>query len=357
MDIVRNSRRQAGRFVSLTGVLLATLLPAIAPVIVSADTLSQRSIALSSSVTGATSDLEVIFNTSANIQSFDVTFCDAASGTCNAPTGLAAGSVTATSGGTIGTNTANKIQVATGSAVSAVDFKGAGLTNPSSAGTIYARIVAYDTATYTDPVDDGTVALAITDGINVGGDVLETLTFCVQGGDTTLTDCSGSSAPDVVLGTDGVLATTGGASSGDQGVQTFLATNASGGAVINLKSGTADCAGLTLQGHESDGDHGCEIAAITSAGGLALAGITNTTAQFGMSVATVANLTPVTDWNDTTKYFMDSDVTSAYGAQVLSTDAPVAAGTAGMTFAASATPTTPAGHYYANLSLIATGKY
>ena len=356
MDIVRNSRRQAGRFVSLTGVLLATLLPAIAPVMVSADTLTARSVTLSSSVTKATSDLEVKFNTSANVQSFDVTFCDAAGGTCNAPTGLVATNVTATSGGTIGTNTANKIQVTTGSAVSTVDFKGAGLTNPDNAGTIYARINAYSDTAYTTSVDTGAVALAFTDGVNVGGDVLETLTFCVQGGDTTLTDCSGSTAPDVVLGTDGVLSTTGGASSGDQGVQTFLATNARNGAVINLKSGTANCSGLTLQGHEGDTeDHGCLITALGSP--TALAGITNTTAQFGMSVATVANLTPVTNWATTTNYFMDSAVTSAYGAQVLSTDDPVAAGTAGMTFAASATPTTPAGHYYANLSMIATGKY
>lgn len=360
MDIVRKSRHQVGRFVALGGILLGTLAPAIAPVVASAATITTRSITLSSSATSATSDLEVKFNTSANVQSFDVTFCDAIDGTCNAPAGLAAGSVTAVGGGTIGTNTSNKIQVALASPVSTVDFEGAGLVNPSADGTIFARIAAYVSDDWTGgALDTGTVALAFTNGINVGGDVLETLTFCVSGeagGGGAPTDCDAPTSPNVSLGTSGVLDTTAGS---DVDVYALLATNASSGAVVNLKSDALGCGGL-YRDNVSNATN-CGISPINDGG--AASALANGDAAFGAKLAVSGGSIAAGSGWSSTDYFMPwvsgdaTGVTSTYGAEVFGATGPTDLGTATLSFNANAGALTPAGHYQANLTMIAVGKF
>lgn len=358
MKSLRVFNRRAGSAFAAAALVLGTTVPAM----VSAATVTERSIALTSSVVGETSDLEVKFNTSANVQSFDVTFCDAPNGACNAPTGLDASSVTATSGGTIGTNTANKIQVALGGASSAVDFVGAGLVNPSSVGTIHARIAAYTAADWTGgALDTGTVALAFTDGFSMNGSVLETLTFCVSGDEET--NCDAPDAIDGSLGTNGVLDTTSGS---DVDVYSYIATNANSGAVVSLKSDATGCGGLLRDGADkiNDPDEGCGILPLTT-GTLTIN--ENEGAVFGAKLvlsqpANGGALNLAGDWG--ANYYMnyvDGDatgVTSPYGDPIYNTnDAPTSWGGGQLSFNAKATELTPAGNYSANFSLIATGKF
>ena len=250
------------------------------------------------------------------------------------------------------------------------------VTNPAAAGTVYARIVTYATAAnaanYTatavgaGAVDQGSVAISITDNINVGGVVQESLEFCVSGSDSVATDCEGAlTAPTVQLGetvgTSGKALISSEMSTGS--IKTFLSTNAASGAVVSLKSSAAGCGGLILAG--KTGAEGCFITPATT-GAADLAG----TAKFGVKLgADVAQdgdnsaLTHIGNYGDTNFYIgyngtdESTGVTSVYGDPIFgslgySNNLPMT-----LTFGASVAPNTPAGRYSADLSLIATGTF
>lgn len=357
----------------------------------SAATVTSRSIQLSSSTKAATDvSYQVKFTTTTAAQSFVIQFCDDTpliGQTCNAPSGLTvAGATTGTSGVTITDKaTANKIVLeSTGlgtPGIQTIDI--AGITNPSAAGSLYARIVTYDntganaltqyttTALGADAKDNGSVALSITDNIGVTGDVLETMTFCVSKTVDILKGCTGSlDAPTLEIGelNGAVRALSSGAIS-TVDVLTQISTNAVGGAVVSLKSNTTTCGGLSRVGAASFAA-GCGVPAQASMSG----DVTQGTAGIGIKGATATSETAnggvatgdyalETDYSTSAyrmRYASDnsSGVTSTYGDPILNTaGAPASNKEMTLTFGATISPNTPAGRYTANYSLIATGTF
>lgn len=355
--------RRAGSVFAAAAIVLSTAVPGLA----SAATITTRSIEMSSSTKSATGvKYHVVFTSASDTKDFVLDFCDspALNTTCNAPAGLSVSLAgTSTSGYTETGIDGNTTAVTLTAAGKSIDMELTGVTNPNTDGVFYARVTTYAGAhDYTNAtslgsvVDSGTVALSTAQGFSVGGAVDETLTFCASGSDDA--DCSAPSPIDISLGTDGVLDTEVGT---DGDVYTLIATNASGGAVVNLKSDAAGCGGLYRDG-VSDATH-CGIAPITTAGALATGA-----AQFGAKLtleqpSAGGSLAADTGWSDT-NYFMPyvvgdaTGVTSVYGAKVYDTDdAPTTLGGGKLSFNANRSDLTPAGSYKANFSLIATGTF
>ena len=368
--------------------IVAALLVAFSvfvPMLASAAQVTERSIELSSASEQATNvTYKVDFSipsTSAGAAAFVVEFCTNSpliGEACDAPAGMAAASATSpTSGVTMGTNAANKVVAIKAIAASEnVSVEFAGITNPTNADTIYARILTYATSAAANaysaesigtPVDSGSVAFSITDAISVSGDVLESLTFCVSKVEPTY-DCGGTTAPTLQLGEDvgdGVIALEAGAVS--QGsLFTQISTNAVNGAVVRLKSNAATCGGLVRAGAATNAE-GCGILPALNTdvtAGSAKFGVKTTTAE-AASGATNPNgtLQPIAYYNNSTFALRAandnlSGVTSTYGDSFLDTDdAPVNNQNMELLFGATIANDTPAGRYSADLSLIATGKF
>lgn len=371
------------RYIAIAAVLLLTL---VIPVLASADQVTERSIELSSATVGAASTTyQVKFKAVAAAGAFVVDFCTNSpliGQTCNAPGGMVATAAdSATVGVTDVTGAASKFTVTKPiTAGEDVDVVVTGITNPSAAGTVYARIVTYDNGTNaanyasndlgTGNVDDGSVALAFTDNISVSGDVLESLSFCVSGASISngcVVSTDPEDAPTLKLGKDlgnGVIALDPSEVS-TKPLYTQISTNAVGGAIVSLKSSTANCGGLV-----SAGPAGCGIKPADSTvtpvfddatgGGKALFGVKTATSTGGDG-----SFSPLGSYGNS-NYFMNftsganpsTGVTSTYGDQFLSTEgAPALNRNMTLTFGASAANNTPAGSYSANISLIATGTF
>lgn len=364
--------------------IFALLLSTVLPIFASAAQLADRSIELSSSTKAATGvQYKVTFTAAATAGAAVINFCSntpLVGEVCTAPTGLSASSATVTDA-TLGTGgTVNKVVVTDSIAVGVNTFTINNITNPTNAGALYARVLTYADQTaangYTtddsttaigSPIDQGSIALSITDGIGVSGAVLENMVFCVSAAAPTA-NCGGVSAPTLVLGEDvgaGVKALgTNIATAGNSGdIFTQLSTNAVGGAVVSLKS-SADCGGLKRAGAAV-----CDIAPAVGAGGI-VAG----EAKFGVKVAAEADPSGVTPSGtfqaDATSGYNDTDyrmnwvsgnlsgVGSTYGDPIMNTNsAPVNNKNMKLTFGAQINNMTPAGKYSAELSLVATGKF
>ena len=379
--------QRTGRLATLAALVVATLAQGLLPTLASADQVTDRSVALSSSSKGSTGvTYNVSFTTgasSATAGAFVVEFCSNTpliGQSCTAPTGMVAtGATTATGGASISTTTAataNKVTVVKAgmTAATAESVEIGGITNPSAAGTIYARIVTYDTdahaanyATTTlgaGQIDQGGVAMSITDTVGVSGAVLESMSFCVSG-ETLADNCVGGgasapalTAPTLKLGEDngGVIALTPSAVSSGT-IYTQISTNAVGGAVVSLKSNAVNCGGLLRAGAPT----ACDI-------GPASAGLTLGNALFGVKTGAAVDgadghYDPAGSYNAST-YYMGytagnaTGVTSTYGDPILNTAGAVANNlNMPLTFGASVANNTPAGSYSADLSLIATGKF
>ncbi|MEO8691639.1 MAG: hypothetical protein ABI397_02530, partial [Candidatus Saccharimonas sp.] len=182
--------RQAG----ILAIAFATALSAFMPLLASADTVTGRSIGMSSAAKSATAvTYDVKFTSPTAAGAVVVEFCtDPTIGTtCTAPAGMTAASAASVSAGVSAVSgTVNSVTFTKAiSAASDVDVEITGITNPSTIGAFYARIVTYDTAghaaSYTDTAlgtgvaDQGSVALSTSDTIGVSGAVLESLVFCV----------------------------------------------------------------------------------------------------------------------------------------------------------------------------------
>lgn len=345
--------------------------------------ITERSITLSSSAPSATNvTYKVEFTPATSAGAFVVDFCSnspVVGESCTGPTGMA---VTSASSSTVGftdvTGTGHQVVVAgTITAPTPVSVEIEGITNPSATGPLYARIVTYDTKTNANGYasdnlgsgnkDDGGVTMSINPVIGVSGTVLETMTFCVSGADIAK-DCGGSlTTPVLTLGEtvgDGKALVAGTISTGD--IYTQLTTNASSGAVVRLKSNAADCGGLLRAGSPS----ACDIAPALNTG-LSDA---DDSAKFGVHTNAPTNPTgftgtgtyqPVTGSNyNTSTYALNyvsgdaTGVTSPYGDPFLdSDDAPINNKNMKLTFGATVGNNTPAGTYFADLNLIATGKF
>lgn len=388
MNSLKISARRAGSVFAAAALVLATALPGLA----SAATVTERSIALSSSSADASGvNYTINFTATQDAGAVLVEFCGNSpllGESCSTPGGFSLSSATVGGGFTKdGTNSTATKLIATGtidvSANDEVSIPVTGVHNPTASGPLYARILTYatDATGYTsanpdagdDHLDDGSVAISITPTIGVSAAVLESMIFCVSGAAIT-ENCGGVTAPSLKLGNDdgnGVIALSPTPSEGQ--IYTQISTNAVSGAVVSLKSNTVGCGGLVRAGATSNAA-GCGIAPA-----LAL-GVGTGSGKFGVKTATAAgvgsNFAGALQAYDpdgagpTTPYYNSSDfkllwvsgdgsgVTGPYGDPLLDTaGAPVNNMGMALTFAAASANNTPAGNYSADLSLVATGKF
>lgn len=388
ISFLRISEKQVRYVITAFALVIATIAPALVPGLVSAAQLTERSIALSNSSASATNvTYDVNFTAAADAGAFVVDFCSnspVVGSTCTAPTGFSASAAaSATSGFTdVSALDANTVVVAGTIDVSTEDqisVELTGVNNPTVSGALYARIVTYVADTDADlydsvtlgtnaanAVDDGGVAMEITDTIGVSGAVLETLSFCISS-EEILIDCdvAPDSAPVLELGetVGDVIALTPSAVS-EGSIFTQISTNAVSGAVVSLKSSATGCGGLLRAGAPTE----CDILPALTGGivsGQARFGVKTATATDSAGATVAGDFVPVTGsgYNNTTyalNYAADdlSGVTSNYGDPFLDTaGAPVNNKNMELTFGASISNETPAGLYSTNLSLIATGRY
>lgn len=375
-------RQKASLILSLS-LMLVAVLSGVSPALVSAATVTERSIELSSAIISATDvTYNVNFKSVASAGAFVIDFCGdtpVIGQACSTPTSFDASSASsATSGFTdVSDIDANTIVVAgTIGADSDISVEIEGIDNPSVKGPVYARILTYtakagaegytsaNPAVVAAPLDSGSVVISITDGIGVSGAVLESLLFCVSAAAIN-EDCTGTTTPVLAIGetvgSNKVLVPTA-LSTGD--VYTQVTTNASSGAVIRLKSNAIGCGGLLRAG----ADDKCDIEPALTGGieigepkfGVKTAASTDTSGADASGV-----FQPVTgsgyNNDDYAMNFTALDaagVTSLYGDPFLDTDgAPANNKNMKLTFGASVSNQTPAGTYSANISLIATGKF
>lgn len=379
MNSFRLLDRRNGYLVAAFALVLSAIVPAIAAAATQA---TNRSIELSNSSAGAENVIyRVNFKATGAAQAFVVEFCGDSpliGAACGAtPAGFtAANAETTTTDYTVESGaTAGKViissDIAAGENVSVALGK---INNSSVAGPLYARIVTYSSLSgatgYTsinpgEHVDEGGVAMYITDTVGVAGAVRESLTFCVAK-NPIQPDCYlvGNPKPVLQLGKEeGGTKTLDSAEVYTGEINTQLSTNAAGGVVISLKSNALGCGGLLRSG-AAPGT--CDIKPALQTGILA------GQAKFGLK--TGADVTDPTDgtlraipssgYNSTTFALNfdadgeDTGVTSVYGDPILDTNsAPANNRNMALTFGASVTNTTPAGLYSADLSLIATGKF
>lgn len=357
----------------------ALVLTAAMPGLASAALVTERSIALSSSSKAATGvSYTVNFTAVAAAGAFVIDFCSNSpivGQSCSAPGGFSVSSATtATAGYTRTVLGANTIMLAsTIDADEDVSVVIDGVANPSAAGVLYARIVTYDTDTHaadyastdlgTGNVDDGGVAISITDTVGVSGAVLESMTFCVAKAAITA-NCANASANAPVIKIGETIGSTvaldaGSISTGD--IFTQISTNAANGAVMRLKSTTA-CGGLKRVEAAT-----CDIAPAL------ISDIAAGQAKFGVKAATAADTGA--NPNGTLQIAAGSGyssgayalnyaannatgITSPFGDPLLDTNnAPANGKNMRLTFGASISNSTPAGLYSTDLSLIATGKF
>jgi len=379
MNTLRILDRRAVYYALAIMLVLVSVLPAL----VSAAQVTERSIELSSSSKAVTNvSYKVNFTAPATAAAIVIDFCENSpliGTTCDAPAGFDVSGATVSAGtytvGTLTTAANNKIQLNGAVAASTNTLTLAGVANPTASGPLYARIVTYDTTTnangYTSTalgsgnVDQGGVAMSITDEIGVSAAVLESMTFCIAGATISENcDLTGNSAPVITLGEtvgSSIALVPTAVSTGN--IHTQISTNASGGAIVSLKSNATNCGGLLRAGAPS----ACDILPALATG------IAASEAKFGVRTATATDtgadangvFEPVSgsNYNNST-YALNyvsgnaTGVTSTFGDAFLDTnDAPVNNKNMQLTFGASASNDTPAGQYSADLSLIATGKF
>lgn len=385
-------RRLARMAYAASGLALATtlLLPAVTPDVFAIGQVTSRSVEMSSSnPSQASTNYTVSFTTATTgvVQGVVVDFCQESpipNTTCTAPTGMSLSGLGVTSpvtglspttGWTASTPTSDthaaEISNASGVSINSgtvVSFELTGITNPSSTGSFYARIFTYTTSTaataYTStsigtPTDDGGAALSTATQISITATVMEQLAFCTSLAaptQTTTTDCAGTTTPNLTLG-HGTPVHLDSTAVDTATAYTQLSTNAQAGAVVRMTDTTADT---------SCTDGGISSNATTCIpGNGAFAPITAGTAAFGLNVAngtlgadSSGSTTANANYGTTsTSYGMGTAVTSTYGDPILSASAPCAEVNNALKFGATASTTTKAGVYTANMTLIATGTF
>lgn len=380
---IKTYNREIGSILALAGIILALIASTVLPLFASAAQVTQRSIGLSSSSAAATGvTYNVSFTSVGAAVAFVVDFCSNTpliGEACTPAAGFSTAAVdTDTAGFAAAPLLSNRAVLVTGTVgtTANISVELEGITNPSAAGPLFARIITYSdadsAALYTatdlgdDTVDDGSVAVSITDTIGVSGAVLETLVFCASS-ETIAKDCDveEDSAPTLQLGelSGSVVALSANAvSTGD--VYTQISTNAVNGAVVSLKSSAVGCGGLLRAGAPG----ACNILPAQQLGilaGNARFGVIASAATDSAGADATGAYIPVSGsgYNGST-YALNFDedeetgVTSTYGDPFLTTNnAPANNKNVTLTFGASISNDTPAGLYSTDISLIATGRY
>ena len=399
--------------VSLVAVF-ALLLSLTLPIFASAAQVTTRSVTLSSSVVSAQN---VTYKVEFTIPAGDtgagavaLQFCSNSplvGASCTFPAGLNVSGATVVSGFDSDSEPdvfggSDNVIIATGdtefATAGAKSFEIGGITNPSDDGPLYVRIITYDTAANaandyeatadsgdndgiggtgaasSTKISDGSVALNLTNGIAVGGSVLESLTFCVSGAvaetnpNPITAGCTGTlTAPTVALGeTVGTVKALSSSAVSTGDIYTQVSSNAIGGVVISLKN-SRTCGGLARANTPTV----CEIA--PSADGISsgqpefgLKVATDTTTDTALSATGTLQAVSGSNYDDTTFHLNwvsgnATGVSSVYGDPLLDTGTGPATQPSNknmkITFGASISPNTPAGSYSADLGLIATGKF
>ena len=392
MTSLKAINRRVGSFFAIAALALATITPGLVPAFASAAQMSERSVELSSSSKSMTGTVYTVkFKAqAATAAAAVIDFCSNSpliGAPCTHPAGFSTASVTTTTSNfTIAPTTASgdDAVVLTGAITNASEtaLNITGITNPSTTGPLYVRIVTYTDATSalayqaetlgSDVADQGGAAVSITDTVGVSGAVLESMTFCVAGnaitGQTcTRADAAALTAPTVRLGEAVGNTNALDANHVSEGsIYAQLSTNAVGGAVVNLQSTATGCGGLVRAGGAQGN---CDITPALAGG------ITAGQAKFGVRVAPDTDPTTGTVGGsfgayNAGAYYSDSvfklnyvaadasGITSPFGDPFLDTaGAPVNNKNVKITFGASAANNTPAGLYSTDLSLIATGKF
>ena len=352
--------------------------------------------------------------TSTNVGAIVVDICDntplIGDTTCAYPTGFTWGAATPVLSGSVtgvtGTWTASS-QQGGGASSSApqvlvltdstpatpsgpISFTITGVTNPSaavtptSAHTFYARILTFASAAneatdytvtgttrpgvagLTHVIDDGGVAMSLSLPITVTARVMETFTLCTASATYTGVACAGptgTQTPSIILGdgsANNVLDTS---AVRTASIYTQVSTNATNGYALYLKASNS-CAGLS-----KDNGATCGIPAVNG-GGSTGATITAGTAAFGATVGDgnfvgtgSGTNTAVARWKTTAPaYIMDNttsndSVSYTYGSKIITATGQANGVVNTITFAATASPTTPAGIYTENFSLIGVGTF
>lgn len=385
----------------LAAFLMAVTIPFANMMNTSAAQITSRSITLSDSSpsgagitttpgTGTNVNYNVQFTSASNnITDIVIDFCSESpivGSTCTSPTAFSVTGATATSTNLVinnTTGTANNTFRANVNAFNGAtkDITIAGVTNPSTVGSFYARILLFTTANiggYTNAATPGTysdyggVALSTASTITITAKVQETLSFCVTTSSyanwITTNDCSdpqvSGNLPALTIGhgSPKILDST----AIDSGfIYTQLSTNAINGSVIRLR-GSNTCGGLS-----NDAGVSCSIPGIGNAAQMAAG-----TANFGLFVAnstpgvngSVAGVTADANYNDGANtntgaptllaYGMDNtNVPTTYGDTIATSAGPVYRANITNVFGATAALTTPAGIYTNNYSMIATGTF
>lgn len=415
--------------VIVAALLVAAGLPLLQAQPASADQFANRSIQMSDTGpsggtitsgvgSGTNVTYRVTFTPTNQAASMVIDFCSndpIVNDTCNAPTAMAAATGITNVSGTAGnsdwvlTAGATQVKIARTGGTSTSDIQSSvpqvfditGVTNPSTVGSFYARMYTFTDdswGTYSSAtsvgnyVDYGGTALSITEAITITARVQESLTFCVTSADPTTWitnhDCSdsqvGSNPPAVILGHGSPTAVLDSNTVDTGTIYSQMSTNATHGAIINLRNSNTSCGGLS-----ADGGTTCAIPAINS-GSATPSAMTAGTAAFGLFVATgaadssggIGSTTAASAYHDNAHTTVPSDVyygmdttsssatpsngvpstytgsvTSTFGSTVAYTTSPVYRVNNAYTFAATSALTTPAGIYTANLSMIATGTF
>lgn len=369
--------------------------------------LPNREIKMSSSSTGATSVsyyVEFDAGTTANVKSIAVDFCantPVINDTCTATPGtttptLTSATVTTTGAGVgnltgtwtvaiTNTNRTFTISNATGESMTAGTpyyFTINVVTNPSTLGTFYGRILTFPndttsnyaggyTGTNTDtniPTDAGGIALSTAAQITVTSKVQERLTFCVYA-DTAdpeygNNDCTSKQGTNILLGdTNGVLDPSGPYVS--TATRYSITTNASGGAIIRLKGGTLTSGSNTIDAMtatantSTPGTEEFGFCTYQQAGsGLTTSAPYNDATCDAQTSHTAGTATPGGAGTATFAYDTNStDGTgSTYGDNIGSKTAGNFS-TAELAFIGNISNTTEAGIYITTLTFVATGTY
>lgn len=408
----------AAAAIVVAGILASVFLSSIAE----AGQPQKRQIKMSSANASATSQTyQISFQPSATglVKGIVVDFCNSASTpiiglACTAPTGFSIGAVVATtnvttmldatavdpipSGGTNDTANWTYATANSGRTFTATYATGSTMTiskwftitintmtNPSTVGTFYARILTYannsganSPATYAAGtegtyIDGGGVALSTVNLLTITAKVQEQLTFCIYTSSPGSNYCATGTgnAINIPTSTTTPLSTT--AVQTDATAKFAISTNALNGAVVRMKgfdnNNTANLRYTLTSGTNYIAPFGS-----SPGNGTCQADSTSTTVeQFGMRLSSVgAGLTANATfgcsagnhgWDGNTlngtggNGTANDNITSTYGKQVATLAAPTAEVQSTMEFAAKSALTTPAGIYTIGLSFIATGSY
>jgi len=305
--------------------------------------LTPRKVTISNSASAAT-NVTYTFNftvatTATAIKSVAFQFCDAASGTCNAPGSFAAGSAAlgsqptnlgAASGWT-NSNSGNSIRILDAanstvpSGAQTVVFNT--VTNPTlSNSTFFVRITTYSDSAWTTPIDTGVVAASTAGQITVTASVDEALTFTL-------------SSATVSLGT----LTTG--TTGKDGTTTMVAsTNASTGYSVTYTGTSLTSPGGALPAYSSS-------ASVAGTAGFGFNLMANTTPSVGTGVSGSGSGTAFTGYGTANAFTFNS------GDKIASASAPTNSNTFTLSYVANVGGATPAGAYTTTLNYVATSNF